>query len=143
MTQVTAVLYCEYKIRTSNHLVMSLYALCLPMAYLLVFGVGLAGLTHNQVTWRGAEMPYVAFVLAGVLSGNSVGTALGAAWGFFTDRDNGIYYEFLTYPIGRGQFLFGKIMFNDLVAIGRASLTALVAALVLKVEIKIARFPLL
>ena len=33
------------------------------------------------------------------------GIAIGTAWGFFTDRDNGIFYEFLTYPMGRGEFL--------------------------------------
>src|SRR4051812_26653287 len=100
MAEIISVLYREYKIRTSNHMVMIFYDLCMPMAYLLVFGLGLAGLTHNQVTWHGAEMPYVAFVLAGVLAATSFGTAMGAAWGFFTDRDNGIFYEFLTYPIG-------------------------------------------
>jgi len=102
-----------------------------------------AGLTNNRVIWRGTEIPYVAFFLAAVLSGTSFGGAMGAAWGFFTDRDNGIFYEFLTYPLGRGEFLLGKILFNSLVSVGRATLTVLAAAIVLHVAVRPDLLPLL
>jgi ABC-2 type transport system permease protein len=143
MHAILAVLYREYKIRTSNHLVMIFYDLCLPMAYLVVFGVGLAGVTQNRVVWRGAEFPYVTYFLAGVLAMTSFGSGMGAAWGFFTDRDNGIFYEFLTYPMGRGQFLFGKILFNCSVSVGRATLTVLIAATALHVAVRPDLIPLL
>ena len=32
------------------------------------------------------------------------------------DRDNGIFYEMLTYPISRAEYLLGKVLFN--IAIG-------------------------
>jgi ABC-2 type transport system permease protein len=143
MHSILAVLYREYKIRTSNHLVMIFYDLCLPMGYLLVFGAGLAGVTRNRVVWEGVELPYVSYFLAGVLAMTSFGIAMGAAWGFFTDRDNGIFYEFLTYPLGRGQFLLGKILFNGLISVGRAALTVTAAAIVLHVPVRWELLPLL
>ena len=143
MQSLLAVLYREYKLRTSNHLVMVFYDLCLPMCYLLVFGSGLAGVTQNRVVWEGAQLPYVSFFLAGVLAMTSFGIAMGAAWGFFTDRDNGIFYEFLTYPMRRGEFLLGKILFNSLISVGRAGLTVLAAVVVLHVQVRAGMIPLL
>jgi ABC-2 type transport system permease protein len=42
----------------------------------------------------------------------SFGNGLNQSYGFFLDRDNGILYEFLTYPMTRGEFLLGKILFQ-------------------------------
>ena len=44
----------------------------------------------------------------------SFGIASNTAWSFFLDRDNGIYYEMLTYPMSRAQYLLGKVLFNVL-----------------------------
>ena len=143
MHSILAVLYREYKIRTSNYLVMVFYDLCLPMGYLMVFGAGLAGVTQNHVVWGGSDLPYSAYLLAGVLAMTSFGSGMGAAWGFFTDRDNGIFYEFLTYPMRRGQFLFGKILFNGSMSVGRGILTVAAAGWVLHVAVRPDMLPLL
>ena len=42
----------------------------------------------------------------------SFGIASNTSWSFFLDRDNGIFYEMLTYPMSRAQYLLGKVLFN-------------------------------
>ena len=51
------------------------------------------------------------------------GIAINTSYGFFVDRDNGIFYEFLTYPMTRAEFLVGKILFNCLLSLIQATLT--------------------
>jgi hypothetical protein len=53
----------------------------------------------------------------------SFAIASNTAWSFFMDRDNGIFYEMLTYPMSRGQYLFGKVLFNVAVALVQALIT--------------------
>ncbi len=142
MKAILAVLYREYKIRSTSK-IWIFYDLCLPLGYLLIFGVGVGRMTERRIVWGGADLSYVAFFLAGVLAMTSFGGAMGAAWGFFTDRDNGIFYEFLTYPMGRGQFLIGKILFNSLVAVGRAILCVVAAVVALHVAVRPDLFPVL
>ena len=113
------------------------YDLCLPLGYLLIFGVGFTEVTKGQVLWAGEVLPYNAFFLGGVLAMASFGIAIGTAWGFFTDRDNGIFYEFLTYPLGRGQFLLGKVLFNVFMSAGQAVLSVVCAAWFLDVPIRV------
>ena len=50
----------------------------------------------------------------------SFGIASNTSWSFFLDRDNGIFYEMLTYPMSRAQYLLGKVLFNVLIAVGQA-----------------------
>ena len=142
MKSILAVLYREYKIKVTSR-IWIFYDLCLPLGYLLIFGVGVGRITERSLNWHGAELPYVSFFLAGVLAMTSFGGAMGAAWGFFSDRDNGIFYEFLTYPMRRGEFLVGKILFNCLVAVGRALLCVGAAVLVLDVHIRSDLLPML
>ena len=52
----------------------------------------------------------------------SFGIAINTAYGFFVDRDNGILYEFLTYPMTRAEFLIGKILFNCVLSLVQAAL---------------------
>ena len=47
----------------------------------------------------------------------SFGIAANTSWSFFLDRDNGIFYEMLTYPLSRSQYLLGKVLFNVLVGV--------------------------
>jgi ABC-type multidrug transport system permease subunit len=110
--------------------------LLIPVGYLLIFRAGFAGITKGQVFWGQELLPYGSFLLGGVLAGASYGTAGGAAWSIFTDRDNGIFDEFLTYPLGRGQFLLGKILFNICVALGRGTMCLLVATLFLDIPLQ-------
>lgn len=140
MQPILAVFYREYKIRATN-MVWLFYDLCLPLGYLLIFGVGFTQVTQGQVLWAGAPLSYNAFFLGGVLAMASFGIAIGTAWGFFTDRDNGIFYEFLTYPLSRGQFLFGKVVFNVLVSVAQTLLTVLSAAVLVDVPVRMNLLP--
>jgi ABC-2 type transport system permease protein len=78
-----------------------------------------------------------------VLGMASFGIASNTAWSFFMDRDNGIFYEMLTYPMTRAQYLLGKVLFNLLIAIGQAAITVLLARVLLHVPIQWDRLPLL
>jgi ABC-2 type transport system permease protein len=86
---------------------------------------------------------YSAFFLAGVLSMASFGIASNTSWSFFLDRDNGIFYEMLTYPMSRSQYLLGKVLFNVFVATVQAAITIALAALLLGVPLYASRWPLL
>src|SRR4029450_3342841 len=84
-----------------------------PLAYLLVFGVTRFGIAANT------------------------------AWSFFLDRDNGIFYEMLTYPLSRGQYLLGKVLFNVAIAILQAAIAVGRGAGLLGVPVAWGRLPLL
>jgi ABC-type multidrug transport system permease subunit len=59
------------------------------------------------------------------------------------DRDNGIFYEMLTYPMSRGEYLVGKVLFNIAIGLAQAFVTVWLAAAVLGVEVRPGGFPLL
>lgn len=59
------------------------------------------------------------------------------------DRDNGIFYEMLTYPLSRAEFLAGKVAFNVLLAVLQATVTVGLAAAILGVKLKPTLLPLL
>jgi ABC-2 type transport system permease protein len=88
-------------------------------------------------------VPYNAFFLAGVLSMASFGIASNTSWSFFLDRDNGIFYEMLTYPMSRAQYLLGKVLFNVLVAVLQTAITVLLGALLVGVPLRVTGWPLL
>src|SRR5215211_3978587 len=120
-----AVLVREAKIRATNSLFI-FWDLVYPLGYLLVFGIGVnasLGFTSGL-----AGISYNAFFLAGVLGMASFGIAANTSWSFFLDRDNGIFYEMLTYPLSRSQYLIGKVLFNVGVALVQAVLTVLLSA---------------
>ena len=142
MQPILAIFYREYKIRATN-MVLLFYDLCLPLGYLLIFGLGFTRVTQDQILWADAKLSYSAFFLGGVLAMSGFGIAIGTAWGFFTDRDNGIFYEFLTYPLGRGQFLFGKVLFNTLLCVVQAGFSVAAAAALLGVPVRLDLLPLL
>jgi ABC-2 type transport system permease protein len=73
----------------------------------------------------------------------SFGIASNTAWSFFLDRDNGIFYEMLTYPLSRSEYLLGKVLFNVIVGVVQAILTVGLAAGVLGVRIRVPGIPLL
>ncbi|MBI4461089.1 MAG: ABC transporter permease [Acidobacteria bacterium] len=142
MQAILAIFYREYKIRATN-MVWLFYDLCLPLGYLLIFGLGFTRVTQDQILWADARLSYSAFFLGGVLAMSGFGIAIGTAWAFFTDRDNGIFYEFLTYPLGSGEFLIGKVLFNILLSAGQAALSVAAAAALLDVPIRLDLLPLL
>lgn len=134
-----AILYREGKIRVTN-LTFIFWDLFYPLGYLLVFGVGMT----TAIRFEGAPgIDYNAFFLAGVLGMASFGIASNTSWSFFMDRDNGIFYEMLTYPMTRAQYLLGKVLFNLLIAIGQAAVTVVLARVCLGVAVQWDRIVLL
>jgi ABC-2 type transport system permease protein len=140
MTALAAVMTREAKIRATN-LLFIFWDLLYPLGYLLVFGVGInASLGFSS---GDANVDYNAFFLAGVLAMASFGIAANTSWSFFLDRDNGIFYEMLTYPMSRAEYLLGKVLFNVLVGVLQSAITVLLAAVVLGVPLRPQGWPLL
>jgi ABC-type polysaccharide/polyol phosphate export permease len=139
MQALAAVIYREGRIRATNVLFI-FWDVVYPLGYLLVFGVGLNSAV--QFTSGPATADYNAFFLAGVLGMASFGIASNTAWSFFLDRDNGIYFEMLTYPISRGQYLVGKVLFNIVIALVQAAVTIGLADALLGVPVRWAMSPL-
>ena len=142
MRMILAVMYREFLIRTTS-LTWAFADLIIPLSYLLLFGVGLDRALGAGITADGRTVEYNAFFLAGVLSMSGFGFAINTSYGFFVDRDNGILYEFLTYPMTRGEFLFGKILFNSVLAIVQAIVTVTLAALFLGIRVTWETAPLI
>jgi len=135
MTMILAVMYRELRIRTSS-LTWLFFDLFMPLTYLLLFGIGLDRAFTGGIETGGNTVRYDAFFLAGVLAMANFGIAINTSYGFFVDRDNGIFYEFLTYPMTRGQLLIGKIVFNCLLSLVQAVLTVGLAVVLLGVAIR-------
>jgi ABC-2 type transport system permease protein len=131
-------MYREAKIRATNALFI-FWDVVYPLGYLLVFGVGM----NEALGFAGLATDYHAFFLAGVLGMAGFGIASNTAWSFFMDRDNGIFYEMLTYPISRAEYLVGKVLFNVAVAMAQAFVTVLLANAILGVDLRPQGFGLL
>jgi ABC-2 type transport system permease protein len=138
VSSLRAVMYREGKIRATNALFI-FWDVIYPLGYLLVFGVGM----NEALGFSGLPTNYHAFFLAGVLGMAGFGIASNTAWSFFMDRDNGIFYEMLTYPMSRGEYLVGKVLFNIAVGLAQAFVTVGLAAAVLGVALRPDGFPLL
>ena len=138
MSALSAVMYREGKIRATNALFI-FWDVVYPLGYLLVFGVGM----NDAFGFSGLPTDYHSFFLAGVLGMAGFGIASNTAWSFFMDRDNGIFYEMLTYPISRAEYLIGKVLFNTFIGLVQALITVVLASVVLGVTLRPAGFPLL
>ena len=140
MSALTAVMTREAKIRATN-LLFIFWDVLYPLGYLLVFGVGInASLGFSSAV---AGVDYNAFFLAGVLAMASFGIASNTSWSFFLDRDNGIFYEMLTYPMSRSEYLVGKVLFNVIIGVLQGLITVLLAATLLGVRLRPVGLPLL
>jgi len=140
MAAISAVFYRESKIRMTN-LTFVFWDLTFPLMQLLLFGVGMSALMGSGGGMFGPG--YSAFFLAGVLGMASFSIAGNSSWSFFTDRDNGIFYEMLTYPMSRTQFLAGKLLLNIVLASVQAAIAVGAACWLLGIHIVAARLPLL
>src|SRR5437867_9424846 len=140
MSALSAVVYREAKIRATNFTFI-FWDLFFPLLYMLVFGVGI-NTALGAPTGLG-NVNYNEFFLAGILAMASFAIASNTSWSFFLDRDNGIFYEMLTYPMSRSQYLLGKVLFNVLVAVLQTAITVLLAGVLLAVPIHVSRWPLL
>jgi ABC-2 type transport system permease protein len=140
MNALAAIMAREARIRATN-LTFIFWDLFYPLGYLLVFGVGINA--SLGFTAGSTPVDYNAFFLAGVLSMASFGIASNTSWSFFLDRDNGIFYEMLTYPMSRSQYLLGKVLFNVLIAAAQSAITVVAAAVLLGVPLRVPGWPLL
>ncbi len=140
MNMILAVMYREYRIRTTSFTWL-FYDLFMPLTYLLLFGIGLDRAFAGGISVEGGTLPYNAFFLSGVLSMACFGIAINTSYGFFVDRDNGIFYEFLTYPMTRPQLLVGKILFNCLLSLVQATLTIVLGVMLLDIPLRWELFP--
>jgi len=140
VTGLTAMLYREARLRATNATFI-FWDVVYPLAYLLVFGVGMSSALGGSFAGLGAG--YNEFFLAGVLGMASFGIASNTAWSLFMDRDNGIFYEMLTYPISRGAYLIGKVLFNTLIALVQAVVTVTLSAVLLDIDVRWSGLPLL
>jgi ABC-2 type transport system permease protein len=140
MSALGAVLHREARIRATN-VTFIFWDILYPIAYMLVFGVGVDHALGFQVA--GLAVDYDSFFLAGVLGMASFGIAANTSWSFFLDRDNGMFQEMLTYPLSRSSYLVGKVIFNVIVAVAQAIVTTALAAWLLGVRLNPAGFPVL
>ena len=136
-----AVVYRDGLIRLTS-LTWLFFDMAVPLLYLLMFGVGFNKAVGMGVAMDGTSVQYNDFFLAGVLSMSCFGSAINQAYGFFVDRDNGIFYEFLTYPMTRGEFLLGKMLFQCIMSLVQTSLTLAAAIVLLGIPVPFAALPL-
>jgi ABC-2 type transport system permease protein len=141
MNAITAVFYRDYRQRITNAAFV-VWDLMIPLTYLLLFGLGFDRLLGGAITLDGQQVSYIAFLLPGILAMVTFYVALNTSWGFFMDKDSGIFYELLTFPITRGQLLIGKIGFNVLVSLIGSLLAILVALFLMSVELRSDLLPL-
>ncbi|MEX0602576.1 MAG: ABC transporter permease, partial [Bacteroidota bacterium] len=135
MREVMAVVYREYLIRRTSQL-WFFFDLAVPLLYLLMFGVAFDRALGMGILTSGISVSYNEFFLAGVLAMACFGSAINQSYGFFIDRDNGILYEYLTYPMTRTQFLVGKIAFQCLMSVLQCVLVVAAGAWILDVQFR-------
>ncbi len=135
MQAIAAVVYREYMIRTTS-LLWLFFDIMVPLLYMLLFGVGFNKALPLGVQIEGQTISYNEFFLAGVLSMSCFGSAINQSYGFFIDRDNGIFYEFLTYPMTRAQWLLGKIVFQCLMSLAQTALAVGAAVWLLEISLQ-------
>jgi ABC-type transport system involved in cytochrome c biogenesis permease component len=140
MSAVDAMLYREAKIRATN-LVFIFWDVFYPLGYMLVFGVGVNAALGSPLASAGVD--YNAFFLASVLGMASFGIASNTSWSFFLDRDNGIFFEMLTYPLSRSAYMLGKAVFTLLVSLAQTVITVALAAVLFHIHLRWERMPLL
>ena len=133
MSALAAVVYREARIRATN-VTFIFWDLLYPLLYMLVFGVGVNAALGAPASLPGVD--YNEFFLAGVLAMASFAIAANTSWSFFLDRDNGIFYEMLTYPMSRSEYLLGKVILNVFISVVQAVLTLIVGRLLLGIRVQ-------
>ena len=138
MSSIGAMFYREGKIRATN-LIFIFWDIFYPLGYMLVFGVGMDLALGPPMAAQ--HVDYNSFFLASVLGMASFGIASNTSWSFFLDRDNGIFFEMLTYPLSRSAYMFGKAAFTLLVSLVQTIITVTLAAILLKVPVRWENMP--
>ncbi len=135
MKAIAAIFYRDWRQRMTNAGFV-FWDLLAPVAYLLLFGLGFERMIGGGFVFEGRVLSYTAFLLPGVIAMVGFTVALNAAWGFYMDKDSGIFHELLTYPITRAQLLIGKIGFNVLVALAGSAIVVALAVGALDVRVR-------
>jgi ABC-2 type transport system permease protein len=138
MSSLQAIVTREATIRATN-MTFIFWDLAYPLCYMLVFGVGVDAALGMRLP---AGVDYNAFFLGGVLAMASFGVAANTSWSFFLDRDNGIFFEMLTYPISRSEYLFGKVIVNVCIAVLQSLLALALGRLLFHIQLVWATVPL-
>ena len=133
MTNIFRVLFREYKFRTTN-LAFLIWDIFVPIAYLLIFGYGFQQSIGGS--FAGSNVDYASFFVPGILSMTCFGVAMNTSWRFFMERENGIFYELLTYPVSRTQLVIGKILFNVGLSMTGNFLVVLAGVLILDTRVR-------
>lgn len=141
MTGIAGVFYRDYRQRMTN-IGFVFWDLIVPLTYLLLFGLGFERMLHGSIAIAGDSFGYIEFLLPGVLGMVTFSVAMNTSWGFFMDKDSGIFYELLTYPITRLQLLIGKISFNLLLAVIGSILAILLGVVAMDASIRWDLLPL-
>ncbi len=141
MSGIRAVFYRDYRQRMTN-IGFVFWDLFVPLAYLVLFGLGFERMLGSSIGIGEQAFRYTAFLAPGVLGMVTFSVAMNTSWGFFMDKDSGIFYELLTYPITRAQLLIGKISFNVLLAIIGSGLVVALGHLALDAPIRWDLLPL-
>src|SRR5215831_5106963 len=139
MIAIQAMLYREAKIRATN-LVFIFWDVFYPLGYMLLFGVGVNAALGAPALTQGVD--YNAFFLASVLGMASFGIASNTSWSFFLDRDNGIFFEMLTYPLSRSAYMLGKVLFTLGVSLVQTIITVGLASVMFHIHLEWGRLPL-
>jgi ABC-2 type transport system permease protein len=141
MHGIAAVFYRDYRQRITN-IGFVFWDLFVPLAYLALFGLGFERALGATPMIDGQAIGYTAFLLPGVIAMTTFTVALNTSWGFFMDKDSGIFYELLTYPITRRQLLIGKICFNVLLSVTGSVLAIALGVIAMDVTIRWTLLPL-
>ena len=141
MKGIAAVVYRDWRQRITN-VGFVFWDLLVPIAYLTMFGTGFDRALGTLFVVDGQSIEYRAYLLPGVIAMTGFSVAMNTAWGFFMDKDSGIFYELLTYPITRRQLLIGKVCFNVALSALGAFLAIAVAVFVMDVSIRWELLPL-
>ena len=135
MSGIAGVIYRDWRQRITN-VGFVFWDLFVPVAYLMLFGTGFDRALAKSFVIDGQELEYTAYLLPGVIAMTAFSVAMNTAWGFFLDKDSGIFYELLTYPITRRQLMIGKVCFNVAVSLIGALLTILLGVFVMHIAVR-------
>jgi len=135
MSGIAGVIYRDWRQRITN-VGFVFWDLFVPVAYLMLFGTGFDRALAKSFIVDGRELEYTAYLLPGVIAMTAFSVAMNTAWGFFLDKDSGIFYELLTYPITRRQLMIGKVCFNVAVSLIGALLTIILAVTVMHIPVR-------
>jgi ABC-2 type transport system permease protein len=138
---IAGVIYRDWRQRITN-LGFVFWDLLVPVAYLLLFGTGFDRALAQSFVVDGRAFEYTAFLLPGVIAMTAFSVAMNTSWGFFMDKDSGIFYELLSYPITRRQLLIGKVCFNVSVSLIGSLLTITLGVLIMDSPVRWQLLPL-